>query len=43
MSFRLSNTLIIFEIYINYILVNLINIIYIIYLNNILIYFKTLK
>jgi hypothetical protein len=40
MPFRLSNTLVIFQAYINYILVSLIDIIYIIYLDNILIYLE---
>ena len=43
MLFRLSNTLVIFQAYINYILVGLINIIYIIYLDNILIYLENLE
>jgi hypothetical protein len=40
MSFRLSNIPVIFQAYINYILVGFINIIYIIYLDNILIYLE---
>jgi hypothetical protein len=40
MPFKLSNTLVIFQVYINYILVGLINIIYIVYLDNILIYLE---
>jgi hypothetical protein len=40
MFFKLSNILVIFQAYINYILVGLINIIYIVYLNNILIYLE---
>jgi hypothetical protein len=40
MLFKLSNNLVIFQAYINYILVGLINIIYIIYLDNILIYLE---
>jgi hypothetical protein len=43
MPFKLFNTLVIFQVYINYILVGLINIIYIIYLNNILIYLENLE
>jgi len=43
MLFRLSNTLVIFQAYINYILVDLINIIYIVYLDNILIYLENLE
>jgi hypothetical protein len=40
MLFKLSNTLVIFQAYINYVLVGLINIIYIVYLDNILIYLE---
>jgi hypothetical protein len=40
MFFKLSNIPVIFQVYINYILIGLINIIYIIYLDNILIYLK---
>jgi hypothetical protein len=42
MLFGLSNTLVIFQVYINHVLVSLINITCIIYLNIILIYSKDL-
>ncbi len=41
MLFKLTNTLINFQILINKVLKNLINYLFVIYLNNILIYFKT--
>jgi hypothetical protein len=40
MLFELSNTLVIFQAYINYILVGLVNIICVIYLDNIVIYLE---
>jgi len=38
MSFKLTNILITFQVYINQVLKNLLDVIYIVYLNNIIIY-----
>ncbi len=43
MSFRLINVLITFQVYINQILTELVDVFYIVYLNDILIYFSSLK
>ncbi len=43
MSFKLINVSVTFQAYINWALTKLINVFYIIYLNNILIYFNSLK
>ncbi len=43
MSFKLINVSATFQVYINWVLTELINVFYVIYLNNILIYFSSLK
>ena len=43
MPFRLTNTLVIFQAYINKTLLGLLNTIYIVYLNNIIVYFNNYK